>query len=64
MKPFNKAKTKHAVKKIIQANYDCTQLVNHLLNEYEQVFKEEEKEGLRNIEKHLLNLSESMSKNI
>lgn len=62
-KPVNYGK-KAAVQKIIKANYDVVQFVNALMINHEENLLPEEKEGLSQIEKHMINLNESLSKNL
>lgn len=51
-----------AVKKIIESNYQVIQFVNALSVKYSDTFLLDEKDSLMTIEKHMINLSDSLSK--
>lgn len=55
-----------AIQKIVSANYEIVQFVNAVLLKHEDCtcMSIEEKEGLRQIEKHMINLNDSISKNL
>lgn len=57
-------KVKKATKQIIEVNYQIQQFCNGMLIKYDDVLEQTEKDSLKSIEQHMINLSGELSKSL